>query len=791
MSTLRRNAGVLVVVAIAVAGVTLWRRSVDMQHSEIRSIHTAASATYIGAEGCAGCHVQVMESWRQSHHAQAMQPANASTILGHFNNGQFAKDGITSSFYAKEGKYYVRTDGPDGKLNDYPVAYTFGIFPLQQYLVPFPDGRLQSLVLAWDSRSKKEGGQQWFHLYPHQKMPYNDPLHWTGRNQNWNYMCAECHSTNLRKNYDLTKDSYTTTWSEINVSCESCHGPGSNHVAWAQSPRNSDGQTNSAKGLVVQLKSSRGGWQLEEASNGTTHWKGESRTRTELETCAPCHSRRHPITGTFQVGEPFLDAYMPSLLDDGVYFADGQIQEEDYEYGSFVQSKMYHEGVTCSDCHNPHSLALSSKDLNAVCGNCHLLSKFGTAEHHHHKTDSAGALCVNCHMPSRTYMVADTRRDHSFRIPRPDFSIAYGTPNSCNQCHNDKSAKWADEADIDMVRRFSAVKRTSFCRGPRRRPPRLATSGRLADLADRRLCQARYCSRHCSLVDPTIPYSRLSSCCSGQSRRQRRIGTYRCRSSPGGTSGTGAGTTRGTSSERPHSICPHRGSATSRGERARSIAAELASVALDSAVSERIESEMASGERPESHMNLGLLYTQMGRIKDAEVELQTALRLDPGDVPALINLADLYRAQQKEAEAQQLPSKLIGRRSERRRAPARLGSAEGPARTPTGSSCIVSRKRPSYSQVPSAMRMSTVSRCIPTVVVVGKKKIETLDEGHDARPADRDVLMALIMFHRDKGEIFNLAVAYADKLVQLSPGDAQVVALRSSLNQPQRPVVKP
>src|SRR6185436_4864315 len=160
----------------------------------------------------------------------------------------------------------------------------------------------------------------------------------------------------------------------------------------------------STKGLVVQLNSSRGGW-LDESSNGTMHWKGQPRTATELETCAPCHSRRHPIRNDHQAGERFLDAYVPSLLDEGVYFADGQIQEEDYEYGSFVQSKMHHEGVTCSDCHNPHSLSLPSQDLNSVCARCHSLAKFDVAEHHHHKTSTAGALCVNCHMPTRTYMV--------------------------------------------------------------------------------------------------------------------------------------------------------------------------------------------------------------------------------------------------------------------------------------------------------------------------------------------------------------------------------------------------
>ena len=288
-----------------------------------------------------------------------MQVANDSTVLGNFNDARFTKDGVTSSFFKKDGKFYVRTDGPDGKPQDYDLPYTFGVSPLQQYLVPFPGGRMQSFVVAWDSRSKDHDGQRWFHLYPDQKMGPTDPLHWTGRNQTWNYMCADCHSTNLRKNYDLAKDSYDTKWSEIDVSCETCHGPGSNHVAWAQThPKGSYKPGDGSNGLVVDLKPASGTWASLEPDTGTMHWKGQPRSHNEINTCAPCHSRRHPITSNNQPGQPFLDGYVPSLLEEGVYYPDGQILEEDYEWGSFIQSKMYHEGVTCSDCHDPHTAKL-------------------------------------------------------------------------------------------------------------------------------------------------------------------------------------------------------------------------------------------------------------------------------------------------------------------------------------------------------------------------------------------------------------------------------------------------
>jgi len=761
------------ILVIAVLAVVVRRRPAEVQHQEIKS-SIASSPKYIGAERCAGCHAEVTRAWRQSHHAQAMQEANASTVLGNFRDGRFAKDGLTSSFYQKDGKQYVRTDGPDGKFDDYPIAYTFGVFPLQQYLVPFPNGRLQSLVLAWDSRSNHQGGQQWLHLYPNQKMPHTDPLHWTGRNQTWNSMCAECHSTNLRKNYDLAKDSYATTWSEINVSCESCHGPGSNHVAWAQSRnKNSDG-------LVVHLQSGSGVWQLEESSNSTMHWKGQARTRTEIETCAPCHSRRHPIKNDHQAGEPFLDAYVPSLLDEGVYFADGQIQEEDYEYGSFVQSKMYHEGVTCSDCHNPHSLTLSSKDLNSVCGQCHLLAKFGAAEHHHHKTSSAGALCVNCHMPSRTYMVKDVRRDHSFRVPRPDFSIAYGTPNACNQCHNDKSAKWAEDAAA------------TWYGASRRREPHFVEA---LDAGRRGLPEAEKLLTSL-IADSSKPAIARASALSLVPRYLSSASLSAVQASLGDTDALVR-----TAAIRALEPLPEQArvqlAAPLLADSARSVRIEAARLlagsarellpqsrkaVLDAAVFERIESEMVSAERPESHMNLGLLYTQMGRLKDAENELQTALRLEPGYVPALVNLADLYRIQQRENDAQQFLEKAIAAAPNAAEPIHALGLLK--ARLGRQQEALDLFAKAAMLQ-PGTIRYAYVYGVALHSYGQVEKAITVLKKAHDTRPADRDVLMALIAFQRDKGDVPS-AMVYAEKLVQLSPGDARVIGLRNSLNQPQQ-----
>ena len=286
--------------------------------------------------------------------------------------------------------------------------------------LPFSPG-LQCLDIAWDTRRKR-----WFHLYPDEKFAPDDPLYWTGRYQTWNLMCAECHSTNLRKNYNLKTDSYRTTWAEINVGCQACHGPGAEHVASA---------TTKESGTPMPVRF------------------GAGDSRFQVEQCAVCHSRRRVVAPPDAPGQAFMDHYAPEWLRDDLYFADGQILGEVYVYGSFLQSKMYRQGVRCTDCHNPHSLKLDAEG-NRVCTKCHQLTppsefptlkakNYDTPEHHHHAPGSEGARCVNCHMAARTYMVVDPRRDHSFRIPRPDLSVAIGTPNACNGCHQDKDAQWA------------------------------------------------------------------------------------------------------------------------------------------------------------------------------------------------------------------------------------------------------------------------------------------------------------------------------------------------------------
>ncbi len=380
---------------------------------------------YVGRDSCVECHPGQAALFTGSDHDLAMDLATDATVLADFDNQSLEHYGTVSKMFRDGKKFMVTTDGPDGKLHDYEVKYVFGVRPLQQYMVELdraPDakddevGRVQVLRLSWDTERNK-----WFYLMPpdvDEPLQPSDPLHWTGITQNWNASCASCHSTDLNKNFDPHSGHYHTTFSEIDVSCEACHGPGEFHVELAN-----------RSSLFWDRK----------------HGKGLARLKVDdnvpqIESCAPCHSRRVAIDDGFRPGCSFDDYYATQVIAEPIYHADGQVRDEDYVYGSFIQSKMYHNGIKCSDCHDPHSTRLKHSG-NQVCTSCHQhpSGKYDTPSHHHHVAGQPGSNCVDCHMPATTYMMVDARRDHSFRVPRPDMSLTYGTPNACTGCHLDES----------------------------------------------------------------------------------------------------------------------------------------------------------------------------------------------------------------------------------------------------------------------------------------------------------------------------------------------------------------
>jgi len=391
-----------------------YKKITDKKPSEVfASTNQIPDANFIGDDACKQCHQTEFKDWEGSHHDKAMQLANRETILASFGGEKFTSQGITSKFYSEGDDFFVNTEGPDGKYHDYKIIYTFGITPLQQYIVEFPDGRYQCLRTAWDTEKNK-----WFDLYPDFKVVHSEWLHWSRGGLNWNTMCSDCHSTNVRKNYKEETNGYNTEFALINVSCEACHGPGKQHV-------------DEATQLGENYKAS-----------GSMQMTSGTQPKELVDQCARCHMRREQVSEVFNFEGSMLDHYFPQLITERLYHIDGQILDEDYVYGSFVQSKMYQNDVTCTDCHNPHSLELKFEGNN-LCAQCHVPEQYNTPKHHFHEVGSESGKCINCHMTGRFYMGNDFRRDYSFRIPRPDLSLKYGTPNACTQCHEDKDDEWA------------------------------------------------------------------------------------------------------------------------------------------------------------------------------------------------------------------------------------------------------------------------------------------------------------------------------------------------------------
>ncbi len=601
----------------------------------------SAGFEFVGAESCRSCHEDAYTDWESSHHHAAMLPATEETVVGDFDDVEFEHFGHRSRFFRRDGEFWVNTEDGEGERRDFKIEYTFGIEPLQQYLIAFPGGRLQALQICWDTRPESEGGQRWFHLYPDEAIPPEDELHWTKRHFNWNYMCADCHSTNLAKGYDPASNEYHTTWSEMNVSCEACHGPGSKHVAWAEAYAGGQevGGEKGSMGLLTQLKEPEEGyWELH-PETGKPVRSRPLHSQVQLETCAPCHAHRQPLQEKKFHGQGFLDSYSHSVLDRVHYHADGQIKEEVYVYGSFVQSKMYHSQVRCTDCHHPHTMRVYAHD-NTLCTRCHQPQKYDTPAHHFHPPATTGASCVECHMPAKYYMVVDKRRDHSIRVPRPDLSAKYGTPNACTMCHEDQSDEWAAEAFENW---WGKRQRPSFgetlAKG--RRDPRIWEDelGRLArretEPGIARATALQLLAEEATAGGLDVIRGRLED----GDPIVRREAVAALEAYPPAQRLEGAvarlhDPVRAVRAEAARILAPAPRGAFSEEEQE----------AFDFALEEYVDSQRAVMDVPEGRMNLALLRQNLGDPAGAERYYRSAMELDPGHIPARVNLAELLYA---------------------------------------------------------------------------------------------------------------------------------------------------
>jgi predicted CXXCH cytochrome family protein len=799
----RRTLPITVSVAAVVAGgLAFWLLTGGPRIAFFGSAPPVAAAIFVGSETCAGCHRAEAERWRGSQHERAMQHATEKSVLGDFNDASFDYFGVHSRFFRKDGKFLVETDGPDGKLAAFEVMYTFGVDPLQQYLVELPDGRVQALSLAWDSRPKDAGGQRWFHLYPNEQIKHDDVLHWTKLNQNWNFMCAECHSTGVRKNYNAATDRFATTWAEISVGCEACHGQGSRHVVWAQAQQSwwPFGRSEDPKmGLAVRFDERRDiTWRADPKTGNPARNFPPALLRKEVETCGLCHARRGEFSEAWVPGPWLSDTHVVSPLVRGLYHADGQMLDEVYNYGSFKQSRMFAAGVTCSDCHEPHGAKLRAPG-DGVCLGCHASDKYASATHHHHPLpnpppasvpsrasstryagegrEAAPPSCASCHMPARTYMVVDRRHDHSFRIPRPDLSVKLGTPNACNDCHTDKPAEWAASA----IEGWYGLNRKGFQKyaeafhsaWTEKADATALLAAVVSDGNAPAFVRASALTALGSRVSPsTINLARTAL---SDPDPMVRIGALdMLESLPGG---------------QLWPLVSPLLSDSNRGVRIRA-ASLLATVPsanqppadrepFERAAAELVAAQRLNADRPEARSTLGHFLARRGRPVEAEAEYQAALRLSPQYSPAAINLADLYRQLGRDADGASVLQAAIAASPADGGLHHALGLTLTRLKQPEAALAEIRR---AVELEPDRARYAYVYAVALHSAGRGDEAISALKEGLARHPDDRDILLALATFSRDAGDIA-AALDYAERLTRASPNDRDLASFIEDLRR--------
>ncbi|MBY0401523.1 tetratricopeptide repeat protein [Myxococcota bacterium] len=717
-----------------------------------------AHADFVGSATCAACHAEEAATWQASQHRVAMDLASPKSVKAPFQ-GETLFDRSGNVRFERRGRaFVVRRDGasrgptgpgPGDEAGDLAVSGTFGVDPLQQYLLDAVGGRIQVLPWAWDTRPEAEGGQRWLHLYPEAAADATDPLHFSRPAQNWNHVCADCHVTGFRKRYSVERQEFESRWEELGVGCEGCHGPGSVHVSWAAS-QESVAETGGVerspadRGLVARLDERHGvAWAIEPATGNAVRSRPRTSSR-ELDVCAQCHARRTAISESYVAGEPFLDHYRPALLDRGLYYADGQQRDEVYDWGSFLQSRMHAKGVTCSDCHDPHSGGLRAEG-NALCASCHAPERYATPSHHHHRADSSGSRCVACHMPTTTYMQIDPRHDHSLRVPRPDQAKALGVPDACGGCHqggrdSDVAVRrWLGRAASGFERHAAAIHaadtdaidageklRTVAAEASQPAIVRASALARLDPSLGRANAEALVAATRDP--DPLVRIGALEGLASAAADVRVRA-----------ASALLDDPLRAVRFEAVHVLS---GVADSLSAPARAV--------FDRASGEYVASLRRDADRPEARTQLGVFLAETGDAVGARRELETAIALEPAFEAAHVNLADLERALGRDEEALAVLDAGLARLPES----AALHHARGLARVRVG------RAKEALADLARAVALAPDSSRFAYVEAVAREStgereraIELLERVARAHPGDGAVREALVGYLEATGRV--------------------------------------
>ncbi|HUK18678.1 MAG TPA: ammonia-forming cytochrome c nitrite reductase subunit c552 [Bryobacteraceae bacterium] len=387
-----------------------------------------AAEGFTGSDACTECHAAIHRDWSESRHSRMMQPAGRASVQGNFQQGRLTLHGSPFVLRASNGAYYITESELSGKPWEHRVEYTLGDRRVQHYLTKLPDGRIVLLPPTWDT-----GRKEWVsegEIENPEEAPGN-PF------QVWNKSCYGCHVSREQKNFDPEHKSYRTTWQNLGVDCESCHGPGAAHIAAMAAGKKAKVPARPAMNRRIVNPARL------------------DATRSTM-VCAPCHSYRDIYADGFQAGDNYYDFFLPVMeyrwpeSRDPPFWADGRPRWLSNEVVALWQSQCFLKGgATCVTCHaqthntdvgrNPQLRA----DRNALCTKCHKAIGADLAAHTHHSAASAGSSCVECHMPATVIGLKARIRDHSIGVPVPENAIRHGIPNACNVCHRNKDAPWA------------------------------------------------------------------------------------------------------------------------------------------------------------------------------------------------------------------------------------------------------------------------------------------------------------------------------------------------------------
>lgn len=707
--------------------------------------------TFVDEQQCAGCHSAQVKDWQGSHHQLAMQAADEHSVLGDFNAAVFKGEKDQTRFFRKGSEFWVNSVDGDGTAKDFKVAYAFGVAPLQQYLLEAPGGRLQALGVAWDTEQHR-----WFHIYPGQGVDFKDPLHWSKPGQNANFMCVECHTTGFKRDFDATSNSFNSQWNSLGVGCQACHGPASNHLAWAGKGRSSAAASN--VGFDINLR---------KADN-----------RTQVDTCARCHARRAPLGDDQKLGKPLMDAYLPSALTRELYELDGKIKGEVFEHGSFVQSKMFDKGVRCSNCHDPHSTQLKAPG-NGVCLQCHntagitaapgvdgagLQAKnYDSPDHHHHQPGQAGSQCVDCHMPGKLFMVNDLRHDHSFTLPNPALVNRIGGTDACLGCHLNLPAErvlsafkaWYGEPD-------NATARYALSLWQARTAQPGATAAVFSQLDNSLLAAIRRATLLAELTNYPSQQALTAS------RQALHDPAPQVREAGVGVIAT---------------LLPPEQRLDILGPLLRDpiLAVRIASAhallgnprlgsfqpAFTQAISEYEQAQLSLQERAEANLNLAMLYQANGSTERVEPYLRKAIARDPDFLPALVTLVQWLDSRGRGPEA----NALLDGKLEQSPGTALLHFTRGLALVRHGQpESALKALREANRLEPDNARYAYVLALSLQDRGDSAGALHLLQGTLHAHPENREVRLALIAQLRDEGEVGQMKTLI-EGLKAINPGD--------------------